>query len=294
MVEGDNRCPDCNTFYRRDQDLKSHITKRCRLRAGSRKGTNAEKAVAKARQVAVQAAAGSVFMGEHLLKNTFGFKYLGFGFQADGNREPALLQRMAIARTRFGELHLAWRSKKMPTSMKLRLFACAVISVLTYGSEIWRMDEKTRAKIRGWGARCLSIISGRSIRDEYLDPSFDLIARLRSRRLRWAGHILRRRLEETSLIRRVLVATTARDLERGSSEEGGLLADAPAFDTVEELLELAADREGWREVVHALLPASDPSSLGAAGKRRGNKMAAAWKELARRLVLAADYHSERI
>ena len=72
-----------------------------------------------------------------------------------------------------------------------------------------------------------------------------------------------------------------------------MLADAPAFDTVEELLELAADREGWREVVHALLPASDPSSLGAAGKRRGNKMVAAWKELARRLVLAADYHSER-
>ena len=50
------------------------------------------------------------------------------------------------------------------------------------------------------------------------------------------------------------------------------------------IMTITADREGWREVVHALLPASDPSSLGAAGKRRGNKMAAAWKELARRLV----------
>jgi exonuclease III/alkylhydroperoxidase family enzyme len=256
-VDGENRCPDCNKDFRTDRALKGHITKRCPLAVASRVGSRAETAVAKARQVAVQEAAGKVTMGEHALINAFNFRYLGFHFQADGDRRPALLQRMAIARTRFGELHEAWRSKRMPTSMKLRLYACAVVSVLTYGSEIWRLDEKTKAKIRGWNARCLSVITGRSIRDETVDPSFDMVSRLRSRRLRWAGHILR--LEESSLIRKVLIAVAAREIESGCKDDGGLLADAPAFGSVEQLLEVAGDRDEWRVGVIGLLPATDPS-----------------------------------
>ena len=130
------------------------------------------------------------------------------------------------------------------------------------------MGEKTKRTLRGWCARCLSVMTGRSIRDETVEPSFDLVSRLRSRRLRWAGHILR--LEEASLIRRVLLAIVARDLDRGSSEEGGLLADAPAFNTVEQLLELAADKAGWQKAVRELLPPSDPTVAG-----RGKKKAAA-------------------
>jgi hypothetical protein len=265
---GEFRCPDCNKRYRLEATLKGHFTRGCALAVASRVGTRAEKAVATGRQVAIQALAGVVLMGDRRLLNVFTFKYLGFLFQADGNRLPAMLQRMAIARTRFGELHEAWRSKRLPLSMKLRIFACAVVSVLTYGNEIWSMGEKTRRTLRGWCARCLSVITGRSIRDETVDPSFDLVSRLRSRRLRWAGHILR--LEEASLIRRVLLATVERDLERGSSEEGGLLADAPAYDTVEELLELAADRVGWQTAVRELLPPSDPTVT-----KKGKKKAAA-------------------
>ncbi len=114
----------------------------------------------------------------------------------------------------------------------------------------------------------MSFMTGRSIRDETVEPGFDLVSRLRSRRLRWAGHILR--LEEASLIRRVLLATVQRDLEQGSSEEGGLLADAPAFSIVAELLELAADRAGWQKGVRELLPPSDPTVA-----KKGKKKAAA-------------------
>ena len=234
--------------------------------------------MAKARQVAVQAAAGRVQMGDHKLSNVFNFKYLGFNFQADGDRRPALLQRMAIARTRFGELHEAWRSRKLPISMKLRLFACAVVSVLTYGSEIWRMDEKTKAKIRGWNARCLAGITGRSIREETVNPSFDLVSRLRSRRLQWAGHILR--LEESSLIRTVLLAGVVEELENGCRKAGGLLEDAPGYSSVEELLTLAGDRVRWRGEVVELLPPSDP------GRRRRQKKGGASDAF----MIAGGYH----
>jgi hypothetical protein len=229
----------------------------CPRRDRSRVGTKAERAVGKARQVQLQDAAGVVMMGNKRLKMVFNFKYLGFNFQADGDRRPALDQRMAIARTRFAELHEIWRDKKLPTSAKVRIYACAVVSVLTYGSEIWRMDEKTQASLRGWNARCLHSLTGRSYRDETVDPTFDLVSRLRSRRLRWAGHILR--LEESNLMRRVLLAQVQHDLDRGARESGGLLMDALDFDSAEQLVLQASDREEWRMAVHALLPASDPA-----------------------------------
>ena len=91
-----------------------------------------------------------------------------------------------------------------------------------------------------------------------MDPTFDIVSRLRSRRLRLAGHILR--LEATSLLRRVVLAEVQRDLERDSQESGGLLMDALPFDSVEELAEQAADRKAWRKVVRALLPDLDSDS----------------------------------
>jgi hypothetical protein len=207
--------------------------------------------------VAVQDAAGVVMMGKKRLKMVFAFGYLGFRFQADGDRVPALEQRMAIARSRFAELHEIWRSKKLPTSQKLRIYACAVVSVLSYGNEVWLLSEKIKSKIKGWNARCLSVMTGREIRDETVEPSFDMLSRLRSRRLKWAGHILR--MEEASLNRRVLLAQVQAELEAGCSEEGGLLMDAPAYESVEQLVELAANKVAWGVEVLALLPASDPS-----------------------------------
>ena len=218
-------------------------------------GSRTEKALSKHKQVAAQAAAGVVMMGEAKLQNVFNFDYLGFRFQADGDTVCAIDQRMAIAKTRFGQLHEIWRSKKLPISAKLRIYACAVISVLTYGNEIWRLDDKTKRKLRGWNARCLSAVTGRDFREETVEPSFDLIARLRARRLRWAGHILR--LEEDSLLRRVLMAQAEQELAEGRSE-GALLMDAPVFSSLEELVEAAADRTAWRKAVTALLPKTAP------------------------------------
>jgi hypothetical protein len=256
-ADGENRCPDCCKMYKHPWVLKAHFTLGCPMAVASRVGSKTERAVATARQVAVQDAAGVVMMGQKRLKMVFNFGYLGFRFQADGDRVPALEQRMAIARSRFAELHEIWRSKKLPTSQKLRIYACAVVSVLAYGNEVWLLTEKIKSKIKGWNARCLSVMTDREIRDETVQPSFDMLSRLRSRRLKWAGHILR--MEEASLNRRVLLAQVQAELEAGSSEVGGLLMDAPAYESVEQLVELAEDKTAWAVEVLALLPASDPS-----------------------------------
>jgi hypothetical protein len=70
------------------------------------------------------------------------------------------------------------------------------------------MPQKLEDSLRGWDARCLATITGREISQEHRHPTFDLIAKLRARRLKWAGQILSSRLEsEDSLVHQVLVAT---------------------------------------------------------------------------------------
>ena len=96
------------------------------------------------------------------------------------------------------------------------------------------------------------MITGREHRDETVSPTFDILKRLRARRLRWAGHILRS--EESNLLRRVLLAEVRQDLEAGCGTDGGLLMDAPAYSSVEELLESVGDRKGWRLLISCLLP----------------------------------------
>ena len=64
------------------------------------------------------------------------------------------------------------------------------------------MNPKTQASLTGsrWNARCLSATTKRKIADDNRHPTFNLDNALRARRLRWAGQILRRELEEAIAI----------------------------------------------------------------------------------------------
>ena len=88
-----------------------------------------------------------------------------------------------------------------------------------------------------------------------MKPTFDLPARLRSRRLRWAGYILRS--EESNLLRRVLLAQTEQEIRSGTRVTGGLLQDVQHFNSVEELIVMAEDRESWSRAVKGLLPVKE-------------------------------------
>jgi len=71
-------------------------------------------------------------------------------------------------------------------------------------------------------------------------PTIDVVKYLRAQRLRWVGHVLRR--QETFPARRVLM------MEQKPHEEGSVLMDAEEhfeYDTMEELAELAENREKW-------------------------------------------------
>ena len=91
----------------------------------------------------------------------------------------------------------------------------------------------------------MSHLTERTIAEEYRVPTVDLVLWLRLRRLKWVGHILR--LPEERMVRKVMLAKHAEQLEKhGCPKHGEVLMDVPPHSTVEELVELAKDRDGWR------------------------------------------------
>ena len=180
------------------------------------------------------------------LKNTFNFASLGHAVEADGNCEHAVKVRMAKAGRRFGELRLLWKDKSLPLKLKLQLYHRGVISVLVYGFQAWKFTDRVVSMLKGFNARCLYKLTGRTVAQESRSPSFDLIKTLRARRLRWVGHVLR--LDNSYLSRRVLVEVSkAKPYPRGS-----ILEDAPPHDSVADLVDQALNRGAWSKLVGLL------------------------------------------
>ena len=74
---------------------------------------------------------------------------------------------------------------------------------------------------------------------------------IRASRLRWVGHVLR--AEEPYLVRKVLVSYMQyKTAEGGQLPVGSLLMDCPAYETADQLIALAQDREEWNLWVNAV------------------------------------------
>ena len=259
-VAGEVRCCWCNKMYvgrHAERSMKAHHTKKpakggCAFQPQSRAGSRAEKAVVRRKKERAQEAAGEVWIGDHKLKNVYNFKYLGFMFLADGDRRHAAAIRMGIARTRFGQLHNIWGSTVIPRSAQMKLFEAGVVSVLVYGSEAWIMDDQLVASLTAWCARCVTHITGESIKDEYKTPTYPLVKKILKRRFRWLGHQLRR---DGSLVQQALLHL-AQDHISGNYKIGSVISEAPKFTSTEHLLGLAGDRELWNMLSNEICPSS--------------------------------------
>ena len=108
--------------------------------------------------------------------------YLSAKIAGDGDQKVTIKHRCAIARGRFVEHRRALTSTKLPTSLRLRLYAVLVISTMVYGADAWLFTQKIRKSLNGVSSKMLSSVTRRSIHEEAWNPSFDAV-----------GHVLKRR-----------------------------------------------------------------------------------------------------
>lgn len=252
----------CCKFFKRPQDLKTHLKKSpaqggCKSKPVPRTGTLTEKLAIHTQQTQFQDTLPHVNCNHKTIENVLRFSYLGISLQADGDRLHAATCRMAIAKTAFGTLRHIWADSSLSLKLKLRLYLCGIVSILSYGSETWDFSPKLMTRLRQWNARCLATLTSREIADEYRNPTVDLVEKLQARRTRWLVRTLKS--EESHLAHTVLTAEINSFLSAGIPyPSGSPMALAPPHSSVEELIALA--REGEIEnhppLRHTALPAS--------------------------------------
>ena len=198
-----------------------------------------------AKRKAQQKLLPTVKWGEEDAENTWQAKYLGATFEAGGAQMPDVRIRIARARQRFGKMRHIWSNKELHVNLRMRLYKSSVCSILTYGSEAWRLTTEVCAALNGANSSMVSVITGKTIKEEAtVGKSFDLLKWIRARRLQWLGHILRMGTERT-LKQAVFIMFK-------TQQPGYLLMDAPATNSWRELQTYAQDREYWRTRVRAL------------------------------------------
>ena len=114
---------------------------------------------------------------------------------------------------------------------------------MDYGHEGWHLSEAVIKMIGSWNARCLAVITSRSVAEEYRKPSYDFITALRVRRLKWVGKVLRK--DESRLDRRVLMSKTKPYVD------GDILMDCPEHESMDKLYEMAMDEKKWSDIIKA-------------------------------------------
>ena len=86
--------------------------------------------------------------------------------------------RMCIVRAEivFGEHRDIIRNNRLPLSYKVSTYKGTVLAKGTYGCEVVDLTSRTRRKYKVFNAKCLSVLSRRTIAQETSKPSFDILA----------------------------------------------------------------------------------------------------------------------
>ena len=88
-------------------------------------------------------------------------------------------------------------------------------------------------------------MTAEEIKGEYRTPTYDIVGKLRARRLKWVGQLLRKE-PGSSMARDVLEKTAMTSQEK---DRYSLLMDAPEFDSWHDLVMKAHDDEVWTSAI---------------------------------------------
>jgi len=193
-------------------------------------------------------------------------KYLGSMLGRDGTDRLGVEARIAAATRAFGSLStLVFKSASVSPAAKREAYVALVLAILLYGCEGWSLTAALWGKLRRFHHRCarsMCRITMWHVREHRITTASVLkVLGLRNietyvcrRQLQWAGHVAR--MGPGRLPRQLLSSWCGRPRPVGRPEMtfGATLEAALTFAGVEVdgWMELAQDREGWRQVVNGI------------------------------------------
>ena len=195
-------------------------------------------------------------LGNEILEQVDEYNYLGQVITAGQNHEKEIRRRISMGWSAFGK-HYDIMSSRLPLSLKRLVFNQCVLPVLTYGAETWGLTKLLERKLRSAQRAMERKMVGVTLRDRKRASWIreqtqveDILAQIKRKKWRWAGHVMRRSdnrwtTRTTEWVPRDGIRSKARPKTRWIDEIrkfGG-----------KEWTRAAQDRDGWRSLGEAFV-----------------------------------------
>jgi hypothetical protein len=237
------RCSHCNrlNFDTADEHTAHVLSCPYRPKQRTRSSTNG-RAVIAARKVAAQARWPTVTVrgrdGKmHDLANKLHLLYLGHLASADTTTTTDMESRMRMSTAGFWRVQHLWRHPDISPRDKLRMFRRFLMQLVYAGHVAWCLDDDAQRALNYWTASKVRIITGRTLHEELGRRTIDTVMTLRYWRRRYLGEVLRAHRNDPRKQELCPHAELVR--KRRLPRHGGIMMDAPPYDSVPRLMELA-------------------------------------------------------
>lgn len=137
-------------------------------------------------------------IGESSVEQCSEFKYLGAVISSDNTLDNELTARIGKAYGAFNRLNNIWNNRNITLPVKARIYKAAVITVLTYGCEVWNTTHAQMNRLKVFEQQCLRRIL--RVRWYHRVKNTEVLKRaninsvsdhITEARLRWYGHVVR-------------------------------------------------------------------------------------------------------
>ncbi|KAJ4449060.1 hypothetical protein ANN_00455 [Periplaneta americana] len=221
---------------------------------------------------------GNIKIGDLSFEEVEKFKYLGATVTNINDTREEIKRRINMGNACYYSVQKLLSSSLLSKNLKVRIYKTVILPVLLYGCETWTLTLREEHRFRVFENKVLRKIFGAK-RDEVtgewrklhntelhaLYSSPDIIRNIKSRRLRWAGHVAR--MGESRNAYRVLVGRPEgkRPLGRPRRRwEDNIKMDLRevGYDD-RDWINLAQDRDRWRAYTRPAQGLRSPSRLTA-------------------------------
>ena len=90
-----------------------------------------------------------------LVEQVSDLTYLGSIISSDGSIDHELSARIQKASGAFYQLGNIWNKRNILNNTKIRIYKAAVLTILTYGGEVWNTTKKQMKRLETFHQRCL-------------------------------------------------------------------------------------------------------------------------------------------
>jgi hypothetical protein len=195
------------------------------------------------------------------------FKYLGTTLTNQNSIQEEIKCRLKLGNACYYSMQNLLSSSLLSKTLKIMIYRSIILPMVLFGCETWSLTLRTERRLQVFENRVLRRVFGpkrdevtvewRKLHNEELMELYSLpniVRVVKSRRMRWAGHVAR--MGEGRGVYRVLVGKPEgkRPLGRPRHRwEDNIKMDLQDVGGAGDWMELAQDRDRWRAFVNMVM-----------------------------------------